>query len=111
MKSISARWGVLGAGRIAQQFVGEIGASSTGVLAGVASTDLARATALAATSPDAVAYGDYTALLADGDIDAVYIATLHPTHRDLIEPQPEDPHTRTPRAANPASGCTYSRGP
>jgi predicted dehydrogenase len=78
------RWGVLGAGRISQQFVSELATSRTGVLAGVASTDLVRATALAAGFRDVSAYGEYAALLADRDIDAVYIATLHPQHRDLI---------------------------
>lgn len=89
MKSISQpgrselRWGVLGAGRIARQFVSEIDTSRTGILSGVASTELRRAAALAEPR-DAAAYGDYAALLADPDIDAVYIATLHPAHRDLI---------------------------
>jgi len=118
MKSISARWGVLGAGRIAQQFVGEIGASRTGVLAAVASTDPARATALAATSPDAVAYCDYAALLADRDIDAVYIATLHPTHHDLIVAAAragkhilcEKPLTVTGAAAQAAADASQASG-
>jgi predicted dehydrogenase len=50
----------------------------------VASTDLARARVLAAQAGNAVAYGDYAALLADPDVDAVYIATLHPQHAGLI---------------------------
>lgn len=78
------RWGVLGAGRIAHQFVSELATSRTGLLAGIASTDLVRATALASGFPDVAAYGDYAALLADPGIDAVYVATLHPQHRDLI---------------------------
>jgi predicted dehydrogenase len=61
--------------------VAQIPASQSGTLAAVASRDLARARALAG---DAVAYGDYAALLADPDIDAVYIAALHPRHADLI---------------------------
>lgn len=84
MKSISVRWGVLGAGRIAAQFVAGISASQTGVLAAVASRDPARAAALAAESHGAVAYDDYDALLADPNVDAVYIATLHPAHLELI---------------------------
>ena len=59
----------------------QIPASGSGTLAAVASSDLARARALAG---DAVAYGDYAALLADPAIDAVYIATLHPRHASLI---------------------------
>ncbi|HUN36351.1 MAG TPA: Gfo/Idh/MocA family oxidoreductase, partial [Trebonia sp.] len=79
------RWGVIGAGRIAAQFVAGIPASRSGTLAAVASTDLARARALAAGAGDVAAYGDYESLLAAPDIDAVYIATLHPQHAGLIE--------------------------
>jgi len=78
------RWGVLGAGRIARDFVAQIPASRHGVLAAVASSDLARARALAGVSAGAVAYGDYASLLADPDVDAVYIAALHPRHAGLI---------------------------
>jgi predicted dehydrogenase len=78
------RWGVLGAGRIAQQFVSELTRARPGLLAAVASTDLARASALAAGIPGVRAYGEYAPLLADDRIDAVYIATLNPHHRDLI---------------------------
>ena len=82
--SRECRWGVLGAGRIARDFVAQIPASRSGALAAVASGDLARARALASAAGDAVAYGDYAALLADPNVDAVYIATLHPRHAGLI---------------------------
>ncbi len=61
-----------------------IPASRTGTLLAVASSDRTRALALAAEAGNVVAYGDYAALLADPDVDAVYIATLHPQHADLI---------------------------
>ena len=78
------RWGVIGAGRIAREFVTQIPASQTGILVAVASSDRDRALALAAGTQGVVAYGDYAALLADRDVDAVYIATLHPQHAGLI---------------------------
>jgi predicted dehydrogenase len=81
---VKGRWGVLGAGRIARQFVAGIAASRSGTLAAVASSDLARARALAGEAENAVGYGDYPSLLADPDIDAVYIAALHPEHARLI---------------------------
>jgi predicted dehydrogenase len=81
---VKFRWGVLGAGRIASQFVAQFPRSGSGTLAAVASSDLARARELAARAGDAVGYGDYAALLADPGIDAVYIATLHPQHAGLI---------------------------
>jgi predicted dehydrogenase len=78
------RWGVIGAGRIAGEFVVGIPASRTGTLAAVASSDPARARTLAAQGENVTAYGDYAALLADPDVDAVYIATRHPRHASLI---------------------------
>jgi predicted dehydrogenase len=77
------RWGVIGTGRIAREFVAQIPTSVTGTLVAVASSDRTRALALTAGT-DVVAYGDYAALLADHDVDAVYIATLHPQHASLI---------------------------
>jgi predicted dehydrogenase len=81
---VQCRWGVIGAGRIAKEFVAQIPASQSGTLAAVASSDRARALALAAGTENVAAYGDYAALLADPGVDAVYIATLHPQHADLI---------------------------
>jgi predicted dehydrogenase len=78
------RWGILGAGRIAREFAAQLPASRTGVLAAVASTDLARARALAGQRENVTAYGGYAALLADPCVDAVYIAALHPRHAGLI---------------------------
>ena len=85
--SPAGRWGVIGAGRIAREFVAGIPGSRTGTLAAVASSDPARARALAAEADDpenVTAYGDYAALLADPGVDAVYIATRHPQHTSLI---------------------------
>jgi predicted dehydrogenase len=78
------RWGVIGAGRIAKEFVAQIPASQRGTLAAIASSDRNRALALAAETGNVAAYGDYAAVLADPEVDAVYIATLHPQHAGLI---------------------------
>ncbi len=78
------RWGVLGAGRIAQQFVAELSSTGAGTVSGVASKDLARAARLADAAPGAEAFASYPALLADPLVDAVYVATLHPQHEELI---------------------------
>ena len=80
----TCRWGVIGAGRIAKDFVAGLPASRTGTLVAVASSDRTRALALAAEAGNVAAYGDYAALLADPEVDAVYIATLHPQHAGLI---------------------------
>jgi predicted dehydrogenase len=78
------RWGVLGAGRIAGQFVAELSSSGAGTIVGVASRDQGRAALLAGRANGAQAFPSYAALLADPRIDAVYIATIHPDHEELI---------------------------
>jgi predicted dehydrogenase len=82
--SEKCRWGVIGAGRIARDFVAGMPASVTGILTAVASTNRTRALALASEAGAVSAYGDYQSLLADPNVDAVYIATRHPQHAELI---------------------------
>ncbi len=52
-------------------------------LLAVASRDAARAQEFAATHDIPRFFGSYGELLADDDIDVVYIATPHPQHRDI----------------------------
>lgn len=78
------RWGIIGAGRIAEQFVAELSALRPGSIAGVASRDASRAAALASRASGAQGYASHDALLADPEIGAVYIATLHPQHAGFI---------------------------
>ncbi|HSO38290.1 MAG TPA: Gfo/Idh/MocA family oxidoreductase, partial [Labilithrix sp.] len=68
------RWGILGCGSIASSAIAPaIRWSEDGELLAIASRDLARATAKAAELGAPRAYGSYEALLADPDVDAVYI--------------------------------------
>ena len=76
------RWGILSTGSIARRFGGSLRKSSSGVLAGVASRSLSQAEAFAAEFGPSTACGDYASLIADPDIDAVYIAPPHPMHRE-----------------------------
>jgi predicted dehydrogenase len=72
-------WGIIGPGGIARAFAGGLAHSRTG-----------RLVAIGARNPEKPEYGEhfpgarilpgYDALLADPDIDAVYIATPHPQH-------------------------------
>ena len=80
----SLRWGVLGGGRIAEQFLGGIGESKTATLVAVGSRDLKRAQALAERIPTARGYGSYAEVVTNPEVDAVYIATLNPNHLELI---------------------------
>jgi predicted dehydrogenase len=76
------RWGVLGPGWIAQRFVESLDAHTTQQVVAVGSRDQGRASAFAAQWSLPKAYGSYEALFDDPDVDIVYIATTHPSHRD-----------------------------
>ena len=76
------RWGVLGPGWIAQRFVESLQANTGQHVLAVASRDQSRASAFAAQWSLAKAYDSYEALFDDPDIDIVYIATTHPSHRN-----------------------------
>lgn len=74
------RWGFLGPGWIADQMAASLRRHTTQVLQAVASRDLARAEDFARRWEVATAYGSYEQLVADPDIDAVYVATPHHLH-------------------------------
>jgi predicted dehydrogenase len=75
---VTVRWGFLGAGGIATGALAPaVRAASGATLQAVAARDLDRATSLAPIS----AYDDYAALLADPDVDAVYISLTNEQHR------------------------------
>jgi predicted dehydrogenase len=73
------RWGILGAGGIARLQVADMQRHGFTVAA-VAARDLAKAQAFADEFGVPAAYGSYAQLAADPDIDAIYVATVHPTH-------------------------------
>ncbi|WP_427384023.1 Gfo/Idh/MocA family protein [Janibacter sp. G56] len=80
------RWGVLGAGGIAASFVDAL-ATTQQVVAAVGSRDVAKAQAfidahLAGRGTETRAHGSYEDLVADPDVDVVYVATPHSEHRD-----------------------------
>ncbi|MDB5298031.1 MAG: Oxidoreductase [Phycisphaerales bacterium] len=74
------RWGILGTGNIARQFSAGVAASRRGALAAVASRQQASADAFAKAFQIPVALGDYAALLARADVDAVYVSLPNSLH-------------------------------
>src|SRR4030095_14910454 len=78
----SIRWGILGAGGIAALVGPEIAAEPGHEVAAVGGRDLGRATALANAVGAPRAYGSYAELVADPDLDVVYIATAQGQHHD-----------------------------
>ena len=75
------RWGIIGPGRIAQTFADGIAHSRSGKLVAIASRNPDKP-GLGDNFPGARIASGYEALLADKDIDAVYIATPHTGHAE-----------------------------
>lgn len=80
MDAPTLRWGILGPGWIAQRFVQSLQTFSTQQVVAIGSRSLERSTAFAGDLNIATAYGSYEELVADPDIDIVYVATPHNLH-------------------------------
>lgn len=74
------RWGVVGPGRIAEQVVRDFAHVENARAVAVASRSLDRAQAFAGRHGIDRAHGSYAEVLADPDVDVLYIATPHPQH-------------------------------
>ncbi len=75
------RWGIIGPGRIAQTFADGVAHSRSGKLVAIASRNPDKP-GLGDNFPGARIVNGYEALLADKEIDAVYIATPHIGHAE-----------------------------
>jgi predicted dehydrogenase/aryl-alcohol dehydrogenase-like predicted oxidoreductase len=75
------RWGIIGPGGIAQAFRDGVKNSRTGTLVAIA-TRSPQKPGLADTFPGARIVEGYEALLADPEVEAIYIATPHPGHAE-----------------------------
>jgi xylose dehydrogenase (NAD/NADP) len=103
--SEKVRWGILGPGGIAARTVRDAGRAQNVELVAVASRDRARAAEFASRFGIGRVHPTYDALLADPEVDAVYIATPNSLHhpqtmRALAAGKHvlcEKPYTRHPR--------------
>lgn len=77
-----ARWGIIGPGGIARQFLADAREGTACDVTAIGSRSRERAEAFAAQHGIAHAYGSYEELVASDAIDAVYVATPHSEHRD-----------------------------
>ena len=85
MTAMPIRWGIMSAARIARRSVGPgIHKARNGELRAVASRSLERARGIAAELEIPRAYGSYEALLADPEIDAVYIPLPTSLHHEWV---------------------------
>ena len=77
----TVRWGVISTGRMADWFCSDFPSVANGALYGVASRSRERAEAFAQTHNIHRAYDTPEDMLADPDIDVIYIATPHTAHK------------------------------
>ena len=82
--STSLRWGILGTGWIAQLQTADLLADGFTVAA-VGSRSQEGADAFAKEFGIPVAHGSYEALVADPNVDVIYVATPHPLHAENAE--------------------------
>jgi predicted dehydrogenase len=82
MTTTPLQWGILSAGHIARKFAVDLQSSRSNRLVAVASRHEADAAAFASAFGGVRAHGSYAALLADPEVQAVYIGTLHPWHAE-----------------------------
>lgn len=78
----SFSWGILGTGGIAQAFVEDLSRAEGHRVVAVGSRSIDNAQRFASTITGATAYGTYGDLVADKNIDAIYVATPHPMHEE-----------------------------
>ncbi len=76
------RWGIIGTGRIAGVFAKALAGSERGRVIAVGSRNRARAEGFAREHRIERPYESYAALLADPDVQAVYVATPHSEHAE-----------------------------
>lgn len=76
------RWGIVATGGIARAFATDLRLVPDAVLGAVGSRSLSSARAFAAQYGVERAHGSYEALVADPEIDVVYVASPHSHHRE-----------------------------
>ena len=82
---MTIRWGIIGPGAIAHNFADGLAQAHSGRLTAIASRDPARRKAFGDhyAVPEASRYASHAALLADPQVDAIYVSTPHPWHAEL----------------------------
>ncbi|SFE13484.1 Gfo/Idh/MocA family protein [Blastococcus tunisiensis] len=81
--SAEIRWGIVGPGRIADKVVQDFAVVDGARPVAVASRSLDRAQAFADRHGIDRAHGSYADIVADPDVDVLYVATPHPQHHAL----------------------------
>jgi predicted dehydrogenase len=74
------RWGIIGTGLIASTFAGDLALTDSGIAAAVGSRSQESADRFGDAYGIPNRHDSYEALVADPDVNAVYVATPHPMH-------------------------------
>jgi len=82
MEGSPLRWGILGTGGIAHTFVSDLRLTDSGVVGAVGSRSQGSADRFADELGIVTRHPSYESLVADPNVDVVYVATPHPMHRD-----------------------------
>jgi len=78
----AVRWGIIGGGVIAGQFADDLRLSESGVVVAIGSRTREGAERFGERHGVSNRHGSYEELVADPEVDVVYVATPHPFHRD-----------------------------
>lgn len=84
MMNKKIRWGILGAGRIAQKFASDLKRVEDAELYAIASRSKTNVAKFAQLYPSALQYEDYLTMVQDPNTDIVYVATPHGLHFDHV---------------------------
>jgi predicted dehydrogenase/aryl-alcohol dehydrogenase-like predicted oxidoreductase len=82
MSQKKVRWGLLGTGAIAKCFAENLKQSRTGALQAAGSRTVEKAKAFCDAHGIPTAHGSYEALIADPNVDAIYVSPPHPLHAE-----------------------------
>lgn len=82
MEAPALRWGIMGTGWIADQFIRSVQAHTRQVIAAVGSRSKTSAGTFAARYGIETAHLSYESLVQDDSLDLIYVATPHTAHRD-----------------------------
>lgn len=77
------RWGILGLGKIAHQFVNDLKLIEHVKIVACASRSISNAINFAGLHEIEKSYGSYQELFEDDNVDIIYVATTHNTHAEL----------------------------
>lgn len=84
MAAPALKWGVLGTGWIAEQFIASARAHTRQIFAAVGSRSLEKAQDFARRWEIETAHGSYASLVSDPSLDVIYVATPHNLHFEHV---------------------------